>query len=84
MRLNINFFLLDLQFGDHCAQLEKNIALVQDRVKIEAEIDDTWADDDNDERNVNQIRWTLLTIVYVSKFRLIYFISDEPCQLPRQ
>lgn len=43
---------LSLQFAEHCAHLEKNIALVQERVKNEAEMDDTWADDDNDDRNV--------------------------------
>lgn len=42
--------------ADHCAQLEKNIAAVQERLKIEAEMDDTWADDDNDDKNVRSTK----------------------------
>lgn len=40
------------EFADHCENLEKNIAIVQERAKMEAEMDDPWADDDNDDRNV--------------------------------
>lgn len=41
------------QFAEHCETLEQNIKNVQERAKIEAEMDDTWADVyDNDDRNV--------------------------------
>lgn len=66
---------LDWQFGDHCAQLEKNIALVQERVKIEAEMDDTWADDDNDERNVRQFRRMMNASWIYSFFYLVFQTS---------
>lgn len=51
--LKLSFYFV--QFGDHCAQLEKNITLVQERAKMEAEMDDTWGDvDDHDvSRNVS-------------------------------
>lgn len=41
------------QFGEHCAQLEQNIALVQERAKKEAEIDEIWGDDETDDRLVS-------------------------------
>lgn len=77
---------LDWQFGDHCAHLEKNIALVQERVKIEAEMDDTWADDDNYERNVRTF-FSMMNANFINPM-IIYFyfhgISDESCQFTRQ
>lgn len=59
------------EFGDHCAQLEKNIALVQERVKIEAEMDDTWGDDDNYDRLVMSwicIKCSLLTCLCIHRW----------------
>lgn len=42
--------------ADHCSSLEKNIALVQERAKNEADMDDIWADvEETDDRNVNEI-----------------------------
>lgn len=41
------------EFGPHCSQLEQNIALVQERVKKEAEIDESWGDDDTEDRQVS-------------------------------
>lgn len=61
------------QFADHCAHLEKNIALVQERVKIEAEMDDTWGDDDNDDRNVSScFRLFLLFLIYSPRLILMF------------
>lgn len=36
------------EFGEHCAQLEGNIALVQERARNEAELDVTWAEDEHE------------------------------------
>lgn len=51
-------FLLNFQcsVSDHCASLEKNIALVQERAKNEADMDDIWADvEETDDRNVSEL-----------------------------
>lgn len=55
--------------------MEKNIASVQERIKIEAEMDDTWADDDNDDRNVRilAVICTIKTDCFIST--KIEFIS---------
>lgn len=52
---NLNSIHFKFQVAEHCASLEKNIAEHQERLKIQAELDDTWADDDNDDKNVSGI-----------------------------
>lgn len=51
----VHVCFLHFQFQlDHCAHLERNIALVQERAKNEADMDDIWADvEENDDRNVS-------------------------------
>lgn len=48
-------YFFTFQFGDHCEHLENNITLVQERVKKEAEMDDTWGDDETEDRLVRDI-----------------------------
>ncbi|GAB0087540.1 Transcription initiation factor TFIID subunit [Sergentomyia squamirostris] len=38
------------EFGEHCAHLEGNIAQVQERARNEAELDASWADDEQETR----------------------------------
>lgn len=40
--------MLEFQFSAHCDQLEKNIAQVQERARVEAETDDTWQGDEHE------------------------------------
>lgn len=45
---------LSFQFGDHCAHLERNIALVQERAKNDADLDDTWVDDEREHEDLQR------------------------------
>ncbi|XP_055699483.1 transcription initiation factor TFIID subunit 1 isoform X1 [Phlebotomus papatasi] len=38
------------EFGEHCGHLERNIAQVQERARNEAELDASWADDEQETR----------------------------------
>lgn len=49
-RYNISYF----QFGDHCAHLERNIAIVQERAKNDADLDDTWVDDEREHEDLQR------------------------------
>lgn len=51
------------QFGEHCEHLERNIALVQERAKNDADLDDTWVDDEREHEDLQrQVSVTLIIV----------------------
>lgn len=66
------------EFREHCEQLEKNIASVQDRVKREAEMEDTWGDDETDERQVMLFVHNSLCILIFINLISLRFRRVEP------